>query len=381
MKKYNKVEKVIESKLYVCKQNFYKKVNEDSLEIEKIEFRENKDTDIKDNKKFDFKKFENISLVSREVRGSSFEYCVFENCDFSKINFFECNFRNVLFSSCKFLDTKFFECSFNKEDLVTIFSEKCYFRDVYFNLCDLYSSIFMDVKMDNIYFCDSSLKKSILRMVNINGITFKGSDIRMVKILRPQINNLKFDDYNKITKIDEYFLLDNLIVDVNYKKCYEDVSKIYKVFSRKLYENNLEDMGAEFNYLYKYNKGKSLEGFEKFKMNIFWLLCGFGERPTFVLITSIEIIFIFAIIYMFTGININGVEINYEFLLSEGLFRKDFLKDFLVSVYFSVATFTTVGYGDITPYGFSVFLCSIEMFLGLTLTGLWTVCLSRKIIR
>lgn len=50
-------------------------------------------------------------------------------------------------------------------------------------------------------------------------------------------------------------------------------------------------------------------------------------------------------------------------------------------LYFSTVTFTTVGYGDITPVNISIFLSGVEMFLGLTMMGIWTATLARKITR
>ena len=50
-------------------------------------------------------------------------------------------------------------------------------------------------------------------------------------------------------------------------------------------------------------------------------------------------------------------------------------------LYFCTVTFTTVGYGDITPVNISIFLSGVEMFLGLTMMGIWTATLARKITR
>ena len=57
------------------------------------------------------------------------------------------------------------------------------------------------------------------------------------------------------------------------------------------------------------------------------------------------------------------------------------LVDFLEALYFSLVTFTTVGYGDIIPVGVSIILSSIEMILGVTMVGIWTATLARKITR
>ena len=83
---------------------------------------------------------------------------------------------------------------------------------------------------------------------------------------------------------------------------------------------------------------------------------------------------------MFTGISIGDRLINYN-LTSFSILEKLILVDFLESLYFSLVTFTTVGYGDIIPVGTSIILSSIEMILGVTLVGIWTATLARKITR
>jgi hypothetical protein len=50
-------------------------------------------------------------------------------------------------------------------------------------------------------------------------------------------------------------------------------------------------------------------------------------------------------------------------------------------LYFSIITYTTVGYGDIHAIGDLRFLAGIEGLVGLTLTSLFTVIIARKIIR
>ena len=84
---------------------------------------------------------------------------------------------------------------------------------------------------------------------------------------------------------------------------------------------------------------------------------------------------------MSTGLSINGVDIKYVEVLSKGFPIENLISDFINSLYFSIVTFTTVGYGDITPINISVFLSGVEMFLGLTMTGIWTATLARKITR
>ena len=224
------------------------------------------------------------------------------------------------------------------------------------------------------------MKNIIFNDIYMDKIHITDCDCRSLKIINPKITDLKFDD-NFLTKFDEETFIDEIKVDKNYKKTYEIAFKVYREFATKFEANRLIDNSGEYYYKSKVMENKYLNGMKKIKSYIYWLLCGYGERPTYALITSLEIVLIFAIIYMLTGLNMGGYIIDYSMMLEFGIYSPNLISDFMKSLYFSIVTFTTVGYGDITPVGISVFLSGIEMLLGLTMVGVWTATLARKITR
>ena len=204
--------------------------------------------------------------------------------------------------------------------------------------------------------------------------------IKSFSMINSKVYKLEFDD-EFVTKLNENTFFDKFICRDKNKEYYASISKTYKNIASQFESNRILNISGEYHYLYKCSQSKTLEGFSKFKSKIFWLTCGYGERPTYALITSLEIVLIFAIIYMFTGISIGDRLINYNLTSFSILEKKLILVDFLESLYFSLVTFTTVGYGDIIPIGTSIILSSIEMILGVTLVGIWTATLARKITR
>lgn len=309
-----------------------------------------------------------------------FEYNQFKICNFKDVIFKDCIFEANTFSKCIFENVLFDNCRFyNKEDS-NIFLDDCIFIQSIFKECNLQDSVFKDCRINDSKFMQSSLENSIFKNIEIFNIQINDCDCRRLKILSSSIEKLKFED-KYMTKLDEEIFIDTIKLDKKYRKSYEETSKVYKSIAKKLEENNLQDYSSEYYYLSKCIENKSLTGIDKVKSTIFWLLCGYGERPTYALITSLEIILIFALIYMFTGLSIDGVIINYVDVFSQGLPVKGLITDFMSCLYFSTVTFTTVGYGDITPVYMSIFLSGVEMFLGLTMMGIWTATLARKIIR
>ncbi|RDY24487.1 hypothetical protein CHF27_002280 [Romboutsia maritimum] len=335
-----------------------------------INFMSIKNKDIRDKSKINknLKIIENSKIEYNEFMMCKFENIIFENCTFYGTIFSNCILENVTFNKCKFFDSTY---------AIAIFKEKTIFKNCYFKECLMENTIFLDSKIDNTKFVLTNLRNSILKKVYINEINIMDCDLRAFKIVNSEIEKLEFED-DFLSKLDENTFIDKIRIENNN---YEKVSKVYRNIAYKFENNRLLNMAGEYYFLSKCTEHKSLKGFNKVKSYIFWILCGYGERPTYALITSIEIVLIFTIMYMFSGLDINGHTINYKMIILNELPVNNLIIDFMRAFYFSIVTFTTVGYGDIIPKGFSVFLSGVEMFLGVTMVGVWTATLSRKITR
>jgi len=341
---------------------------------------------IEDREKILFTNIEDKNIkghISKDLNIISYvklEYNDFKRCKFKDIIFKDCIFNGNIFSKCIFENVLFENCRFYKSDNINIFSDECIFKNNIFKNCNLESSVFKECRISNLKFIESTLENAIFSNMLIENNQISDCDCRGVKIINSSIEKFKFEDKN-ITKLDEYVFIDTIKLDKKYKKSYEETAKVYRNIAKKLKENNLINHASEYYYLSKCIENKSLTGIDKIKSSIFWLLCGYGERPTYALITSLEIIFAFAFLYMFTGLCIGGVNVSYGDIFSNGFPQRNMITDLMSCLYFSIVTFTTVGYGDITPINVSVFLSGVEMFLGLTMTGIWTATLARKITR
>ena len=96
------------------------------------------------------------------------------------------------------------------------------------------------------------------------------------------------------------------------------------------------------------------------------LIWGHGERPVRTFYSGILLIFLSAFFYM--GGN----------LLAHAIVFKP---SFIQALYFSVITFTTVGYGDMTPIGVTKLIAALEVFCGIFIVPIFIVGLSRKFLR
>ena len=125
---------------------------------------------------------------------------------------------------------------------------------------------------------------------------------------------------------------------------------------------------------------KGLHTIEKLKSLISLCICGYGERPSFTFLTIIISTLFFAFLYMFSGIDAAGYHIKY--VLGGSTPFMELVSDYGKCLYFSVTTFSTVGYGNYVPIeSVSMILSAIHMVTGVSLCALWTGCIFRKIAR
>ncbi len=139
----------------------------------------------------------------------------------------------------------------------------------------------------------------------------------------------------------------------------------------------------------KYVQSKLKLGFERGFMFIFWVLTKYGESPVRVFLWSVAIIFVWSIIYMYAGVNspagpdwfhceqtvdsavIECKELEASSELGYGSY-----------LYYSVVTFTTLGYGDFSPQeGMSRFFSAFQAVLGLFFASLFLVIFVKKYSR
>lgn len=96
------------------------------------------------------------------------------------------------------------------------------------------------------------------------------------------------------------------------------------------------------------------------------LLWGHGERPDRTFYSALLLIFLSAFFYM-QGDLIKGALV--------------FKPNFPQALYFSTITFTTVGYGDISPVGLTKLAAMFEAFCGIFIMPVFIIALSRKYLR
>lgn len=333
-------------------------------------------------------------------------YCIFKNCNFKNIIFRNCSFSGSKFENVYFENVIFDNCVFSfpliengcchvNEDtyyVPTIFY-KCIFVAT-FSECMLENTLFEQVNFTLSKFQQTSLQHSIMTTCAISGTEIKDCVLQDFSIYRTDILDISFTD-ERLTTVNEKTFIDYLIKskrkDIKKRNAsgwivgnYDDMcsknSKSIRGLAKLFSENGYTEYEGEYFYRAKKNELKGLHGFDKLKSFISLVLCGYGERPSFTMGTILFSIIVFAFIYMFSGINAADKLIKYPF--NGHIPLMEMVCDYGKCLFFSVTTFSTVGYGNYVPLGtLSMIVSAIQMIIGVSLCALWTGCIFRKISR
>ena len=368
-------------------------------------------------------RYEDITFVSVSISSESpnyflnieFKNCQFNNCFFKNVIFNDCTFSNCAFLSCKFVhvginnsrfllrfktSSEFDEPQSNGYSLgVGGYFERTDFTSVTFGNTFLGHSYFKDDTIRETVFVQSSLSDTCFYCCNFHRCIVEESDLRYAKFLESQEFQIDFQKYDK-SQFSRYTIfhcskcivekhrgLDKFITPIKYEKRYRTYMRLSEIYAK----NGFADLSAEYYYYAKRNEGKSLKGIERILSILIDTLCGYGERPSHTFICIISSILLFGLFYLFSGfaidervINLAVVQATFHGSIGRVAFQNiiEVLKLYCHSVFFSVTTFSTVGYGNYVPLGaISSTLAAIQMLMGVSLTSLWTGCIFRKISR
>jgi hypothetical protein len=306
------------------------------------------------------------------------------------------DFRGFIFEEDFIMDLDSSD-EINNEDIIYDFSEAVFNEKTYF---DNYK-FFGDVYFDNTVFNDIVSFKGVLfdgncvyyktqfNDINLNYMPFQKTSFRGQNLVIKNIENMpKLDgiEFSQVTK----FIIQYVKYD---KEQYLNGRNAYRI--ARIQANTLGDHDRMGIYYYKerYYGGKIIKANdfedrgEYIRVKIFDLtsryVIGYGEKPLNVFIISFFIVSIFALLYMFVGVESTlneavNLDINKLFTYN----MNEIISSYIKLWYFSVVTFATVGYGDIVPISISGrVLVILEIFLGVTMVASWASVLIKKMSR
>ena len=119
---------------------------------------------------------------------------------------------------------------------------------------------------------------------------------------------------------------------------------------------------------------------QRFWPALMYFLCGYGERPSWIAAWALGLVTFFAFIHGVLGLRNPGG----EYVVGPGVEWPSLagVGHWFTAAYFSVVTFTTLGYGDLAPgAGWGRFFAGLEAALGIVIMSLFLICVVRKYSR
>jgi len=295
----------------------------------------------------------------------------FSNATFTK----EANFSNATFKEkAEFglatftKEANFSNATFKEraEFILAKFKEEANFTGVCFK---------KEVSFEGTFFSESTQIR-LHSKCNLSKASFKGSNCERV-----DFSGSKWNANNKkeITIFEES---EGVIG-------YQATEEIYRRLKQSHQRFGDHDRAGKFYYREMESRRKHQKE-TKQRINCLWswilrLTCGYGERPRYTIFLTGAIVLLWAIFYFFGGIAhiTNGTEIiiNYDLATTLTPEPAQLFYDFLWALYTSIVTFTSLGYGDLHPTGWSRMAASIEVFIGVFMIALFLFVFTRKMVR
>ena len=240
--------------------------------------------------------------------------------------------------------------------------------------CDFYRA---DLKESHLFGCDlsgSSLMKADLRLSNLHCANFTGCNLLGTRFEGCRLDNAIWGEH--IIQEQQAKSAKTLESKKDY---WQQAEEIYRNLRKATEQAGLFDIAGHF-----FEREMVMRRFQmplfstkRFFSKIVDVFCGYGERPTRVVLFSWLAIILFGALYFLMGITDGGQLLNWK---SEQTPLEN-ISQFMTCLYFSVVTFTTLGYGDLTPIGFSRVLAAIEAFIGSFTLALFVVVFVKKMTR
>lgn len=167
--------------------------------------------------------------------------------------------------------------------------------------------------------------------------------------------------------------------DIGAREQYQRAEDTYRIIRQRLEANGQTEMAGQFFYNEMVCKRRQMP---KWSVMRFWsrlvdIICGYGEDPKRVISFSLAVVVGCAFIFCLTGIA-HGDNV-YAFHLQDTLIED--LRTLAYALYYSVVTFTTLGYGDMVALGWGKAVCALEAFVGVFLNSMFLLTFAKKMIR
>ena len=317
------------------------------------------------------------------------EHCIFHKCDFTYSKIRDCIIQRTDFRGSDFSNAVIKNCHL----------EYCDFRgiDTLLRRADLRESHFIGALLQNVDLTGADLRDAVLINADMIGAMMSGAELYASRLMNTRLRKENFCSFeptkpskivigdersrerggqiptplrarNVYTSLKNNFRSIGEYSDERWARKKERKMERKRLYRVAIYTDRYSDAlalerwrPADQDKLYESRP----ETFVKWLYRWFLTVFGYGESPATFLAMSVITVTVFAFLFMFTGFEYSTLETTVRrsmvFSLDE---LPGTIEDFMTSLYFSIVTFTTLGYGDAHPVKVTRFLASTEALLG-----------------
>lgn len=246
-----------------------------------------------------------------------------------------------------------------------------------FSYADFYKAKLNNAHLFNINLSNASVMKADLRFANLNCATLENTNLLGVRWADSKIENIKIGKRLR-QEHQAYKALKRAQPSVA-KDFYEQAEEIYRDLRKHAEHEGIFTLAGKFIQKELTMRRFQLPkfSFKRITSKIVDLFCGYGEAPLRIVGISIAMIICCAFLYAFTGLNYQG---DIQVFDIEASIEQN-IQLFMSCLYYSVVTFTTLGYGDFAPVGISRAIAALEAFTGSFTIALFVVVFVKKMTR
>ena len=280
------------------------------------------------------------------------------------------------------------KANFQYATLINAFLTKTTLKSAFLSRAKLQGADLVGANLQGADLVGANLQGATLAGANLQGANLVGANLQGANLDNSNLRDAIFDEKTILTDVDFFQCtldgstiknahknMDKEVIQVRtIKKNYPRAREIYILLKNYFSREGMYDISGEYFIQEKKTEkilNKERKEWGKYFLNIFLeIVSGYGEKPLNAIMCSLAIILGSAGIYwLFNGIVATNDKVTFG-------------GTFFESLYFSIVTFATLGYGDLIPKaGFFRFIASFESLMGVVLTAIFIFIFARKTTR
>ncbi len=313
------------------------------------------------------------SIMTRDLRFANLEERRFRNADLSDFWFDGCSLKGAEFEETKLDRASFIDCDLECSKFLSIEGDDIDFRHARLIEATIKDSILNGSKFINSKARGITIERCKLESAILIDVNFEKANFSMIRIDKSSIERSNFSE--AVFKVgqnnldDFYSSEDNYPLLCSFTGVEFDNAKFPKADLSGIdlrLNPDLDDYIGHQRFVESLERKTKGDSLYEILFVVWAKTTDYGRSPKRLLITAISVMFFFSLLYWGLA---QYIPVDSLFKINEEV---KLLPSCLYYPYFSIVTFTTLGFGDITPIHIvTIILVGLEVLLGyVTLGGL-----------